>query len=173
MQATKRVLIVEDEEILAGNLKAHLDRGSCDTRVANDGAGAIRLVEAFTPEVLVLDYRLPDMDGFEVFDAIRCRCECASCILMTGHPCSEVYDGAMRRGIEHILFKPFPLLDLSTAVRLASTRMRLPAPTDALPAANAPSAGLPERRSHARRSFPMRLLDGTWLFADRRQRAKD
>lgn len=157
MKAARRVLIVEDEEILAGNLKSHLERAACDTRVAPDGASAIELIDGFSPEVLVLDYRLPDMTGFQVFDAIRDVCGEPRGILITGHPSNEVISGAYERGIAHILFKPFPLVELSKVVC-----------SDA-PAVNRP----PDRRCNARYDFPMQLYDGSWLQAERRKGAGD
>lgn len=171
MPAARRVLIVEDEDILAGNLKSYLERASCDTRIASDGASAIRSFDEFAPDVLVLDYRLPDMNGFDVLDAIRCRCDLRMCVLMTGHPTSEVYDGAAERGIRHILFKPFPLLELSKLVCATGPF----ATTCELHGDDAPKGApvLPqqERRHQTRRRFPIRLFDGTWLYADRRQSA--
>lgn len=171
MPAATRVLIVEDEDILADNLKAHLERVSCNARIAADGATAIRLMDEFSPEVLVLDFRLPDMDGFEVLDAIRCRCSLRECVLMTGHPTSEVYSGAAERGIRHILFKPFPLVELSKLVCATGPFLGAgPLHGDRAPHGTA----LPphqERRHDTRRGFPMRLFDGTWLYADRRHPA--
>lgn len=167
MSATRRVLIVEDEDILAGNLQSYLERACCEARVAPDGASAINLVDGFAPDVLVLDYRLPDMSGFQVLDEIRPRCAHANAILMTGQPRNEVCDEAALRGIEHILFKPFPLAELSKVVCSIG------------PYKGARVAGgvvqdggytltHPDRRVHAHNRFPMRLYDGTWLFADRR-----
>ncbi|NMG75656.1 response regulator [Aromatoleum diolicum] len=168
MPAAKRVLIVEDEEILAGNLKAHLERASCNARIAADGASAIRVFDDFAPDVLVLDYRLPDMNGFEVLDAIRCRCSLCECVLMTGHPTSEVYSGAAERGIRHILFKPFPMLELSRLV-CATAPFLLAGPLHGDLAPHDTHLPVPgERRHNTRRGFPMRLFDGTWLYADRR-----
>lgn len=116
MQATRRVLIVEDEEILAGNLQAYLERAACEACVAPDGNTAILLAATFKADVLVLDYRLPDMTGFQVLDAIRARGAPANAVLMTGQPRDEVCDEAARRGIAYILFKPFPLVELWNAV---------------------------------------------------------
>lgn len=167
MSASRRVLIVEDEDILAENLQAYLQRASCEARVASDGASALRTLEGFSPDVLVLDYRLPDMSGFQVLDAIRMRGATANAILMTGQPRNEVYDEALRRGIEHILFKPFPLAELSKVVRCIGPAVATPARSEAAPYGG---QGLthPDRRLHASKRFPMRLYDGTWLFADRR-----
>jgi len=167
MSASRRVLIVEDEDILAENLQAYLQRASCDARVASDGASAIRTLDGFSPDVLVLDYRLPDMSGFQVLDAIRMRGATANAILMTGQPRNEVYDEAARRGIEHILFKPFPLAELSKGVCNIGPGVATRVAGGAEPYGD---HGLthPDRRQHPSHRFPMRLYDGTWLFADRR-----
>ncbi len=165
----RRILIIEDEEILADNLKAYLERSSLVAEIAPDGASAIRLAESFTPECVVLDYRLPDMDGFDALDCLRRQCGHLSCVLITGHPTSEVYAGAARRGIEHILFKPFPLSELSSVVQGLANQVPAPgtAPGEA-PAA--PYTGV-ERRHGGKERFPMRLFDGSWLHADRRHPA--
>lgn len=167
MGSAKRILIVEDEEILADNLRAYLERSSCVTQVAADGASAIELAQSFEPQCLVLDYRLPDMDGFAALDCIRQHCGNFPCVLMTGHPTGEVYDGAARRGIEHILFKPFPLSELSGLVlELASDgALALPAPA---PADEGPIYPGVERRRKPAACFPLRLFDGSWLRTDRR-----
>lgn len=159
MPANRKVLIVEDEEILAGNLQSYLERACCEACVAPDGLSAIRAAESFAPDVLVLDYRLPDMTGFQVLDAVRARWGATNAVLMTGQPRNEVYDEAARRGIEHILFKPFPLAELSKVVCELGPF-----------AGTVPAHGLthPDRRQHSSNRFPMRLYDGTWLFADRR-----
>lgn len=171
MATNRRVLIVEDEDILASNLQAYLERARCEALVAPDGVSAINALDAFVPDVLVLDYRLPDMTGFQVLDAIRSRYANANAILMTGQPRNEVQAEAARRGIEHILFKPFPLAELSKVVCSIGPYVATRVAGGAEPYGE---HGLthPDRRQHKHSRFPMRLYDGTWLFADRRHAHK-
>lgn len=119
-----KVLIIEDEETLAENLMAHLRRCGGDTRVAFTGSQAIAIAREFAPQVLLLDYKLPDMDGFEVLDAIRADDPACPCILMTGHPLEAISAEAQRRGIEHILGKPFALAEAES--RLAEAVGEVP-----------------------------------------------
>ena len=67
----KKVLIIDDEEVFAGNLQTHFLRCGWDARVACNGKLAVIAADEFLPEVILLDYHLPDMNGFQVLDAIR------------------------------------------------------------------------------------------------------
>lgn len=154
MATGKKVLIVEDEVMLADNLKSHLEHGSFVARIAADGASAIRMAGEFRPEVVVIDFRLPDMSGFQVFDALRGCCAQSAWVLITAHPSGLVTDGAVDRGIEHVLFKPFPLAELSKLARTV-------APICA------------DRRLSDRSDFPLKLYDGSWVYADRRKGTVD
>ncbi len=158
----KTVLVVDDEQTLAQNLQAYLERQGLTVHVAHDGASAIGLAERVQPDVTVLDYRLPDMEGFQVLDEVRARRDCHF-VLITAHPTAEVRERAAQLGVSHILFKPFPLEELARAVcdligvpRVAKAGKQV-------------AEGFVERRQNANQSFPLQLFDGTWVLADRRR----
>jgi len=109
---TRNVLIVEDEEILAENLQTHLHRCGWNVRIASTGKSAVIAAGEFRPALILLDYHLPDMDGFQVLDVVRAAHHHCGCVLMTGHPTDTVLAEAQRHGIGHILSKPFPLAGL-------------------------------------------------------------
>ena len=111
----KTVLVVDDEQTLAQNLQAYLEAQGLTVHVAHDGTSAIGLAERIEPDVTVLDYRLPDMEGFQVLEAVRSRRNCHF-VLITAHPTAEVRERASQLGVSHILFKPFPLAELARAV---------------------------------------------------------
>ncbi|HXD40079.1 MAG TPA: response regulator [Ramlibacter sp.] len=108
----RKVLIVDDEEVFAENLQTHFQRCGWDARVACNGRLALIAADEFLPEVILLDYHLPDMNGFQVLDAIRAAKHCCGCVLMTGHPTDAVVADAQRHGVGRILCKPFPLAGL-------------------------------------------------------------
>lgn len=155
------VLIVEDEQILAQNLKAYLETKCLDVRVAHDGAQAISVAEGFAPEVVVLDFRLPDMEGFQVLEAVRRNRNCHF-VLMTAHPSDQVYERASQLGISHILLKPFPLAELARVVCDLMGKE-----SGARPGTQ--GEGFVERRQCRKESFPLQLYDGSWVLADRRR----
>lgn len=161
-----KVLVVEDEKVLAQNLKAYLEMLHFEVQVAHDGASAIGLTlnQDYVPEVIVLDFRLPDMDGFQLLDAIGRRFDCR-CVLITAQPTYEVYDGAVQRGVGYVLFKPFPLAELGRVVsRLMNPDSEEPVVMDGQEKLEV----LIERRRKKAASFPLQMYDGNWVLADRR-----
>lgn len=110
--ARNKVLIVEDETNLAENMGAYLVAAGYEVWLAGDGSSAIAYCRAgFVADLLVLDYDLPDMSGFEAFDALGQGG--GACVLVTGHPFETVGHAAAARGIGSILYKPFALVELA------------------------------------------------------------
>ena len=64
--ATARVLVVDDEAAIADLVSTTLRYEGFETSTAGDGRAALEAVEAFRPDLIVLDVMLPDLDGFEV-----------------------------------------------------------------------------------------------------------
>jgi DNA-binding response OmpR family regulator len=111
-----RILVVEDEHVLAQNFKDYLELMGLEVLVSDDGLTAISFARIYEPAAIVLDFRLPDMEGFQVLDAIGNGWG-RKCVLVTAQPLGEVSAKALQHGIEQILFKPFPLKDLGRAVK--------------------------------------------------------
>lgn len=112
MPNAKTVLIVEDEALLGTNLRDFLARRGWDARLARTGSLAVQAASLFAPGVILLDFQLPDMDGFRALDAIRDRHPACGCVLMTARPLELVAEGSRQRGISRILSKPFSLGDM-------------------------------------------------------------
>lgn len=157
-----KVLVVEDEQLLAENLQGYLQAQELEVRIAHNGETAIDEAEHFSPDVMVFDYRLPDMEGFQVLDAVRQNRKCHF-VLITGHPTAEVCERARQLGVSHILFKPFPLAELARAVCDLLGMEREPK------AGVSSSEGFVERRQSRTECFPLQLYDGSWVLADRRR----
>ncbi|MCV9918787.1 MULTISPECIES: response regulator [Pseudomonas] len=157
-----RVLVVDDEQTLALNLQAYLQAQGLEVDVAHDGFSGIEQAEKLKPDVIVLDYRLPDMEGFQVLETVRKNRQCHF-VLITAHPTAEVRERAAELGVTHVLFKPFPLVELARAVSdlTGVERQRR--------ASDNPAEGFVERRQNRNDTFPMQLFDGSWVLADRRR----
>lgn len=119
-----RILIIEDEPVLAENLRQYLSRHADDVRAVGDGESAIRMLDSFTPDALVLDYGLPGMDGLQTYvEIVRRHARRIASVMITGIFTEELAEKARQTGIGHLLCKPFSfseLLQLIEATTVAS-----------------------------------------------------
>ena len=125
MRPPASILIVEDEEILAGNLKSYLGRLTPDVRVASDTARAMELLKFFSPEVVVLDYAWPNIDGLCAYsEIVRDRRQKPGYVMISGHMTDREAEFAHQRGIRHVLCKPFSLAELQQMVNTSAQEAR-------------------------------------------------
>ncbi|MEN6475213.1 MAG: response regulator, partial [Syntrophaceae bacterium] len=92
----KQVLIVDDEETLTWSLSKTLarDREIYEVATANDGRSALELLKARTFDVVVLDIRLPGIDGLDLLVRIRQDMPATKVIIMTAYGSSEIKEKA-------------------------------------------------------------------------------
>jgi len=82
----KTILIVDDDKSLVKSVKYHLEHKGYSTYIAYDGVQALEIVKEHSPDLIVLDIIMPNMDGFEVIKALKSRPETANIriVLVTG-----------------------------------------------------------------------------------------
>jgi DNA-binding response OmpR family regulator len=108
-----RILIVEDERVLAKNLRAYLSRGASDVRTAADAAQVFEMLESFAPDALVLDFGLAGVDGLRTYaEIIRRQARNIDCVMITGNPSEQLAQDARELGIHHVVGKPFRFSEL-------------------------------------------------------------
>ena len=66
-----KILVIEDEAVLAQVLKEKLEKASFVVKIASTGEDALSKARSFEPDVIALDLMLPKMDGFEFLDKIK------------------------------------------------------------------------------------------------------
>lgn len=108
--SSPKVLIVDDEEDVVALVAEQIrsERPDIEVLVAYDGFSAGQIVGAQDPDVVVLDLRMPGMDGFEVCRRIKAREDTRSTtvIAMTAHPSPRVERRILECGAEVCLAKP-------------------------------------------------------------------
>ncbi len=115
-----RLLVVDDEKAVISVIRRFLERSSTpfQIEVAMDGFEAGRQVATFRPDVIVLDLRLPGIDGFEVCRRIKTNPESSTShvLAMTGYYEGEVAQRVIELGADMLLQKPFTPDDLRRAL---------------------------------------------------------
>jgi two-component system response regulator (stage 0 sporulation protein F) len=105
--AKKKILIVDDAGpvvVLCVNVLQALGYA---VKGANRGEIAIELIRKEPFDLMVLDYKMPGMTGFEVFQQARALHPSMAVVLVTGHGTPEIINEANRMGFDAILLKPF------------------------------------------------------------------
>src|SRR5712692_1281612 len=115
-----RILLVEDHASARHGLAEYLSASGYGVLEAANGAEALNLAMTCTPDVIVLDLGLPDIDGWEVARAIRAAPATAAVpiIALTGAALPHEQASAMRAGCDRHLAKPCQPADLLRAIRL-------------------------------------------------------
>ena len=119
-----RVLVVDDEEKLTDLLRLELDVEGYDVKVASDGAsGLIQSQTNPTPDLIILDWNLPDFSGIDICQRIRAHGVTTPILMLTGH--DEVTDRvkALDAGVDDYLIKPFSIDELMARLRAMHRRM--------------------------------------------------
>ena len=121
----KYVLIVEDEPDLAGVCRECLEQYGFRTRRVANGSEALKAIAAETPDAVLLDLGLPDIDGMKILKKLREEnIECAV-VIMTGQTSLNTAVDAMREGADDFVAKPFDPERLQVSVANALERRRL------------------------------------------------
>ena len=106
------VLIIEDEASLARNIKLYLEEDGFEARIANDGETGLELFDGLRPDLVLLDLRLPGMNGLEVLKKLRARDPAAKVIMLTAHGSLQIAVEAIKAGAYEYLPKPVVLSEL-------------------------------------------------------------
>jgi two-component system alkaline phosphatase synthesis response regulator PhoP len=107
-----RVLVVEDQRDLAELLAHNLRVEGFDARVVGDGNEAVKVVDTWSPDLLILDLMLPGRDGFEVLRALRGRSREVPVLILSARGEEEDKIRSFRLDADQYVTKPFSLPEL-------------------------------------------------------------
>ncbi len=111
-----RLLIVDDDTSLCGNLKNFFERHKYKVETANDGLSAVTVMERFHPNLMFLDIGLPGQSGIEVLKQVKEKDPSVRVIMITGQTEDELMRQARVLGADDYVTKPFTLEYLSGEV---------------------------------------------------------
>ncbi|GGO41210.1 response regulator [Streptomyces lasiicapitis] len=117
------VLVVDDQELVREGIASLLgiQPGVRVVGTCADGAEAVEAAGALAPEVILMDVRMPGMDGVEAVTALGVSAPACRVVMLTTFDDEEYVVRALRAGAVGYLLKSLPAAELAAAVRLART----------------------------------------------------
>ena len=121
-----RILIAEDEAMVLFGFKSFLDEmGHKVIGEAYDGETAIHLAKQLIPDLLIMDVRMPSMDGIRALEIINSQMDTLiPCIFVTAYSDVELIEKAKEAGAFNYLIKPISFDSLRAAIQIAMVRFR-------------------------------------------------
>ncbi len=117
-----RILIVEDEAAVARQIAAALTEDGHEAKTVNNGEAALEQVSRTPFDLIVLDIRLPGIDGFEVLRRLRRQHLAARVLLLTARGAVDDRVTGLQLGADDYLPKPFAMRELVARVRALGRR---------------------------------------------------
>jgi DNA-binding response OmpR family regulator len=114
-----KVLLVDDEKEYITTLGERMQMRGLDPEFAFSGEQALKILEYSLPDVIVLDLKMPGIDGLEVLRRVKKRWPQVQVIILTGHGSERDESAARRLGAFDHLQKPVDINDLVRVMELA------------------------------------------------------
>ena len=117
-----RVLFVDDEPLNRTVVADMLETSGIETSEASDAADGLRMIDAEQFDVVLMDLRMPGMDGLAAIQTIRSRTDGRSClpvVLVTADTSSDLFERAKAAGADRLVLKPVDMTVLFDAMAQA------------------------------------------------------
>jgi CheY-like chemotaxis protein len=121
MPAKNKILVVDDEEALRTVLASELEGEGYQVTSAADGQEAINILGSLAFDLILLDIKMPNVDGFEVLKYVKERHPSTKIIMLTGFADLKNAIESKKLGAEDFVSKPYDLVDLLTTVERVLT----------------------------------------------------
>src|SRR5258708_35066405 len=121
MESKKRILVVDDEQHITMVMRSGLTKHGYDVRVAAEGESALELFQLWTPDLVITDLSMPNMDGLEVCRRLR-AISTVPIIVLSVKGDETVKIEALDAGADDYVTKPFGMGEFLARVRAALRR---------------------------------------------------
>jgi DNA-binding NtrC family response regulator len=125
MMSEGKILIVDDEKDFAFTLAERLNIRNFDAIAVNCAEDALSLIHGnYTPDVVLLDLKMPLMDGFETLQAIKAYNSAIEVIILTGHGSAGLNGGGGGEDVFDFVMKPVAIDELIVKLKQAVVKKR-------------------------------------------------
>jgi DNA-binding NtrC family response regulator len=114
-----KILIIDDDKLVTWSLSRDLQSDGCDITIAGDGKSGLTAFQQKQPDLVLLDLKLPDIDGLEILRTIKQENPDAIIIMMTAYATVQTAVDAVKIGAIDFIKKPFTLDELKTSINRA------------------------------------------------------
>ena len=115
----KSILIIDDDPLIRKTLSSHLSRRNFEVHIAEEGEEGLVKYAEYLPDLVILDIRLPDIDGLEALRKIKIRNKNACVVIMTAYDDMKTTVEAIKSGAYEYLVKPLDFVELDLTVEKA------------------------------------------------------
>ncbi|MFQ5631361.1 MAG: sigma-54-dependent transcriptional regulator [bacterium] len=120
-----KILIIDDDKLVAWSISHDLRSDECDVTVAADGRSGVTAFRDNPPDIVLLDLKLPDIDGLEVLKRLKDEDSDVLVIMMTAYATVETAVQAVKIGAMDFIKKPFTYEELKVILKRALQSHRL------------------------------------------------
>ena len=121
MPGKNRILVADDEEALRTVLSSELEGEGYNVKSAADGQEAISMLQKLEFDLILLDIKMPNVDGFEVLKFVKEHAPKTKVVMLTGFADLKNAIESKKLGAEDFVSKPYDLVDLLTTVERVLT----------------------------------------------------
>jgi CheY-like chemotaxis protein len=144
--AGQKILVIDDSKVIRVRVREMLPQGNCEVLEAKDGEEGLKLIREARPNLIMLDFLLPKVSGWEVYQKVQAHPELSKIplVIMSGRE-EEVMEKIPKPFEKHFfafIAKPFEKKQLTEAIKLAMVlAKKKPVPEAPATPAAAPSSG--------------------------------
>ncbi|CAN5117217.1 response regulator [soil metagenome] len=113
-----RLLVIDDDIDLATLTSIRLTKAGHEVQSAHDGTSGLAAIRSTRPELVVLDWMMPGMDGIEVAQAVRADAAIAETplVMLTAKSGASDVDRALEAGVDVVMTKPYAPAELTARI---------------------------------------------------------
>lgn len=112
----KRILIVDDEEGYRKVLSNSLTDLGYEIRAVSNGFEALEEIKRQQYSIILLDVKMPGIDGIEFLELVRGIRACSQVVIITAYTYEDVIQEAMKKGAKKVITKPFSIDDITSCI---------------------------------------------------------
>src|SRR5579885_2589997 len=121
----EKILVVDDERLVRWSLRQKCEEWGYHVIEAEAGESALKLAQQESPDLVLLDVRLPDMSGLNILSQLRRNGDARAVIMITADPQLDDVKNALKLGAYDFVGKPIDFEELNVAIKNALETSRL------------------------------------------------